>query len=68
MPTDDELVNAANKFFRAVGGAVKQAGTSAVKAGKSVTGLGRGEVRVTLDLVRARAGGELRGTGSVNAS
>ncbi|MBK9035849.1 MAG: hypothetical protein IPL61_32140 [Myxococcales bacterium] len=62
MPTDDEIVNAANKFFRTVGSAVKKAGTSAVKAGQSVTGLGRGDVRVTLDALRARAGAELRGT------
>ena len=61
MATDDEIINAANKFFKRVGSAVKTAGTTAVKAGKTVTGVGRGNVRVALDATRAAPGGELRG-------
>ena len=61
MVDDDEIINAANKFFQRVGSAVKTAGATAVKAGKTVTGVGRGTVRVTLDATRAAPGGELRG-------
>ena len=62
MANDDEIIDAANRFFKAVGSAVKTAGTTAVKAGKTVTGVGRGAVRVALDGVKAAPGGELRGT------
>lgn len=62
MPTDDEILDAASKFFRSVGSAVKKAGTTAVKAGQSVTGLGRGEVRVALEALRVKAGDDVRGT------
>ncbi len=61
MPTDDEIIDAANKFFKSIGGAVKKGATTAVKAGQSVVGVGRGEVRVALDELRGRAGGDLRG-------
>ncbi len=61
MVDDDEIIKAANKFFGKVGSAVKKAGASAVKAGQTVTGVGRGTVRVTLDPARAAPGGDLRG-------
>lgn len=61
MPTDDEIIDAANKFFRSIGGAVKKGATTAVKAGQAVVGVGRGEVRVALDELRGRAGGDVRG-------
>ena len=61
MPTDDEIIDAANRFFRSIGGAVKKGATTAVKAGQSVVGVGRGEVRVGLDALRFRAGGDVGG-------
>jgi hypothetical protein len=53
MPTDDEIIDAANKFFRSIGGAVKKGATTAVKAGQAVVGVGRGAGRREL---RVRAG------------
>lgn len=61
MVDDDEIIKAANKFFGKVGSAVRKAGTTAVKAGQTVTGVGRGSVRLALDATRAAPGGELRG-------
>jgi hypothetical protein len=58
---DDEIINKANRFFKRVGSAVKTAGKEAVKGAKTVTGVGRGHVRVALDSTRAAPGGELRG-------
>jgi hypothetical protein len=58
---DDEIIKAANRFFGKVGSAVKKAGQGAVKGAQTVTGVGRGTVKVALDATRAAPGGELRG-------
>ncbi len=58
---DDEIIKAANKFFGKVGNAVKKGASSAVQAGKTVAGVGRGDVRVVLDSTRVAPGGDLRG-------
>ena len=62
MASDDELLEAAGRFFSKVGSAVKQAGTAAKKAGQQVTGVGRGTVRVTLERTRHAPGDDVRGT------
>lgn len=41
---------------------MKTAGKEAVKAGKQVTGVGRGNVRVVMTNLRAAPGGDLKGT------
>lgn len=72
MVDDDEIIKAANKFFGSVGSALKKAGQtavkagaqvgqSAVKAGQTVTGVGRGSVRVSVDSAKATPGGDLHG-------
>lgn len=61
MVDDDEIIKAANRFFGKVGSAVKKGASTAVKTGKSVTGVGRGDVRVTLDSTRVAPGGDVRG-------
>jgi hypothetical protein len=58
---DDEIIKAANKFFRGVGSTLKKGAQGAVKAGQTVTGVGRGSVKLVLDSTRAAPGGELRG-------
>lgn len=72
MADDDEILKAANRFFGKVGSVVKKAGQEAVKvgqkagqgavkAGQTVTGVGRGSVRLALDATKAAPGGDLRG-------
>ncbi|HUQ07954.1 MAG TPA: hypothetical protein VM261_35910 [Kofleriaceae bacterium] len=61
MVDDDEIIKAANKFFGSVGSALKKGAQSAAKAGKTVTGVGRGSVRVTVDSGKATPGGDVRG-------
>lgn len=58
---DDEIIKAANKFFGKVGNTIKKGAQSAVKAGQTVTGVGRGSVRVAVDPARATPGGDVRG-------
>lgn len=58
---DDEIIKAANKFFGKVGSTLKKGAQSAVKAGQTVTGVGRGSVRVALESTRASPGGDVRG-------
>jgi hypothetical protein len=58
---DDEIIKAANKFFGKVGSTIKKGAQSAVKAGQTVTGVGRGSVRVTVDPARATPGGDVHG-------
>ncbi len=58
---DDEIIKAANKFFGKVGSTIKKGAQSAVKAGQTVTGVGRGSVRVAVDPARATPGGDVRG-------
>ena len=58
---DDEIIKAANKFFGKVGNAVKKGASSAVQAGKTVAGVGRGDVRVVLDSTRVAPGGDVKG-------
>jgi hypothetical protein len=61
VPNDDEIIKAANKFFGSVGSAIKKGAQSAVKAGQTVTGVGRGSVRVVVDPAKATPGGDVRG-------
>lgn len=58
---DDEIIKAANKFFGKVGSTIKKGAQSAVKAGQTVTGVGRGTVRVVVDPAKATPGGDVHG-------
>jgi hypothetical protein len=62
MPSDDEIIKAANRFFSKLGSTVRDAGKAAKKAGQQVTGIGRGTVRVALDKTRYAPGQDLAGT------
>jgi hypothetical protein len=55
MATDEELHRKASALFGKLGAGLRS-------AGKQVTGIGRGTVRLTLGNVRAAPGGELAGT------
>lgn len=65
MADPDELLKSAGKFFKKLGGQIKDtaqaAGTQIKQTTKQVTGLGRGTVKLELDQVKAAPGGTLAG-------
>jgi hypothetical protein len=65
MADSDELIKNAGKFFRKLGGQIKDtaqaAGSQIEKTAKQVTGLGRGTVKVELDHVKAAPGSTIAG-------
>jgi hypothetical protein len=54
MGTGDDILKGASRLFQKVGGTVKQ-------AGKQVTGIGLGTIRVTLDRTRFAPGDKVTG-------
>jgi len=65
MADSDELIKNAGRFFRKLGGQVKDtaqaAGSQIKQTAKQVTGLGRGTVKLELDQVKAAPGGNIVG-------
>ncbi len=65
MADSDELIKNAGKFFRKLGGQIKDtaqaAGTQIAQTTKQVTGLGRGSVKIELDQVKAPPGATIVG-------
>ncbi|MDQ3336077.1 MAG: hypothetical protein M4D80_12990 [Myxococcota bacterium] len=65
MADSDELIKNAGKFFRKLGGQIKDtaqaAGTQIEKTAKQVTGLGRGTVKLELDQIKAAPGATIVG-------
>jgi hypothetical protein len=65
MADPDDLLKNAGKFFRKLGGQLKDtaqaAGSQISKTTKQVTGLGRGAVKLELDQTRLAPGGALAG-------
>jgi hypothetical protein len=65
MADSDELIKNAGKFFRKLGGQIKDtaqaAGSQIEKTAKQVTGLGRGTVKLELDQIKAAPGATIAG-------
>lgn len=65
MADSDELIKNAGKFFRKLGGQIKDtaqaAGSQIKQTTKQVTGLGRGSVKLELDQVKAAPGATIAG-------
>ena len=65
MADSDEILKNAGKFFKKLGGQIKDtaqaAGTQIAQTTKQVTGLGRGTVKLELDQVKAAPGATIAG-------